>query len=66
MNVISLTRKQLMQIGQIAEQFSNIEEFVIESNNTSGIGSDVTIEFECPKVIGNPRMRIDITDVSSW
>ena len=63
MNTIILTRKQIEQLAEIAERFTDTENFTIESTSTSGIGPTVTIRFD---LFEKADTKIDITDVSNW
>lgn len=63
MNTIILTRKQIEQLAEIAERFTDTENFTIESTSTSGIGPTVTISFD---LFEKADTKIDITDVSNW
>jgi len=60
---IKLTRKQVDQLAEIMEQFTEVQDFTIESTCPSGIGPTVTVSFDLFK----PKDTIvDITDVSNW
>lgn len=63
MNTIILTRKQIEQLSEIADRFSDTENFTIESESTSGIGPTVTIRFD---LFEKSDTKVDITDVSNW
>ncbi|CAB4241726.1 hypothetical protein UFOVP71_264 [uncultured Caudovirales phage] len=63
MSKIVLTRKQLIQLTQVAEQFEEIDLFTIKSENSSGIGPTVTVQFD---LFNKADTKIDITDVESW
>lgn len=63
MNTIILTRKQIEQLAEIAERFTDTENFTIESTSTSGIGPTVTIRFD---LFEKADTKVDITDVSNW
>jgi hypothetical protein len=58
-----LTRKQIDQLSQIVEQFADVDLFTIKSENSSGIGTTVTVQFDLFKTADT---KIDITDVESW
>jgi hypothetical protein len=63
MNTITLTRKQIKQLAEIAERFVDTENFTINSESTSGIGPTVTIRFD---LFEKADTKVDITDVSNW
>lgn len=63
MNTITLTRKQIEQLAEIAERFADTENFTIDSESTSGIGPTVTIRFD---LFEKADTKVDITDVSNW
>ena len=67
MNDISLTRKQVLQLAEIAAKFPESEWFTIEMSNASGIGTNVTVKFDMFK--DNRKdfdTTVDITDLSTW
>jgi len=67
MSDISLTRKQVLQLAELAAKFADAEWFTIEMSNASGIGTNVTVKFDMFK--DNRRdfdTTVDITDLSSW
>jgi hypothetical protein len=63
MSKIILTRKQIDQLTQVAEQFADVELFTIKSENSSGIGPTVTVQFD---LFNKADTKVDITDVESW
>lgn len=63
MSKISLTRKQIDQLAQVADQFKEIDLFTIKSEGSSGIGPTVTVQFD---LFNKADTKIDITDVESW
>jgi len=62
MKTITLTRKQVQDLIDIALHFREVEEFTIVSDNSSGIGPNVHVKIE---LFGKPT-SVDITDVESW
>jgi len=62
MKTITLTRKQVQDLIDIALHFKEVEEFTIVSDNSSGIGP--TIKVQCT-LFDKPTI-VDITDVSTW
>lgn len=63
MNTITLTRKQIGQLQEMAERFTETENFTVESESLSGIGSTISVRFD---LFEKADTRIDITDVSNW
>jgi hypothetical protein len=63
MNKIVLTRKQISQLTEIAERFTETETFVLESESLSGIGQSISIRFD---LFEKADTKIDITDVENW
>jgi hypothetical protein len=62
MTQITLTRKQVFELAQVANHFKEVEHFTIESVSTSGIGPTVTVK--C--TLFDKPTSVDITDVDSW
>jgi hypothetical protein len=63
MNTITLTRKQIGQLQEMAERFTETENFTVESESLSGIGSTISVRFD---LFEKADTKIDITDVSNW
>lgn len=63
MNSVTLNRKQIAQLTEIAERFTDTEHFIIESESLSGIGPNIAVRFDLFEIADT---KIDITDVSSW
>ena len=67
MNDISLTRKQVLQLAEIAAKFPESEWFTIHEDSTSGIGPTVQVKFSIFKDSHKDfDATIDITDYSTW
>lgn len=67
METFQLTRKQVKQLSDIAEHFSEINVFTLEQTHESGIGPTVVVKFDLFN--NNPTSKdttVDITDVESW
>jgi hypothetical protein len=60
MTEIVITRKQYEKIKEVFEMY-DLDRVIWKQESPSGIGPNVTIEF-------NPKssIKIDITDVESW
>jgi hypothetical protein len=65
-NSITLTRAQLTVIQNVAGNFKNVEAFIIEESNESGIGSNHRLKFMWDTPGGDKPMVVDITDVTNW
>jgi hypothetical protein len=67
METFQLTQKQVKQLSDIAEHFSEINVFTLEQTHESGIGPTVVVKFDLFN--NNPKSKdttVDITDVESW
>jgi hypothetical protein len=58
-----LTRNQVEKLAKIVENFTEIEDFMIEETHESGIGNTVRVRF---KMFDKNDTIVDITDVSNW
>ena len=63
MNIIKLNRKQVKILVKTFKHFKGVDEIVLESDNSNGIGPAVTLKFNFTK---QQPVEIDITDVESW
>jgi hypothetical protein len=63
MNKLVLTRKQIRQLQEIAERFTDTENFTIETENLSGIGPNISVRFD---LFEKSDAKVDITDVENW
>jgi hypothetical protein len=63
MNSVTLSRKQIQQLFEIAERFTDTENFTIETEHLSGIGPGISVRFD---LFEKSDTKIDITDVSTW
>lgn len=61
MTKIVITRRQFERLQEVFEMYDSVDQIVWSEESTSGIGPNVTIEFD-PK----STVKIDITDVDSW
>lgn len=62
MKKYTLTQTQIKTLAEIANRFSEVSQFEIVEENSSGIGPTQTIVFE---MLGKD-VKVDNTDVSSW
>lgn len=62
MKSITLNRKQLTELNQLFEHFKEVEEFTIESDNSSGIGPTIKVRCE----LFNKPTIVDLTDTDTW
>ena len=60
MKQVIITRKQFEKLKEVFEMY-DLDRVVWTEQSTSGIGPNVTIEFD-PK----STIKMDITDVESW
>lgn len=60
MNKVRINRKQFEQIKEAFEKY-DIDEMTIREESTSGIGTNVCVEF-----VPKSPIKIDITDYASW
>lgn len=67
MSDTSLTRKQVLQLAELAAKFPDAEWFTIHEESTSGIGPTVQVKFSIFKDSHKDfDATIDITDYSTW
>lgn len=60
MKQVVITRNQFEKLKEVFEMY-DLDRVIWKEESTSGIGPNVTIEFD-PK----STIRMDITDVESW
>ena len=58
---VVITRKQFEKLQEVFEMYDSVDRIVWTEESVSGIGPNVTIEFD-PK----STIKMDITDVESW
>jgi len=58
---IVITRNQFEKLKEVFEMYDSVDRIVWTEESVSGIGPNVTIEFD-PK----ETVKMDITDVESW
>ena len=58
---IVITRTQFEKLKEVFEMYDSVNRIVWKQESVSGIGPNVTIEFD-PK----ETVKMDITDVESW
>ena len=63
MNTVILNRKQVAQLNEMMERFTDTEHFTIVSESTSGIGPSIQVQFD---LFEKADTKVDITDVSTW
>jgi hypothetical protein len=61
MRQIIITRKQYEKIAEVFDMYDSVDRIVWKEESPSGIGPNVTIEFDPKETI-----KLDITDVESW
>ena len=60
---IKLNRHQILKLVEIVNQFIDVEEFTIETDESSGIGVGVVVSFS---LFSDDDAKIDISDVKEW
>ena len=63
MTTIVLTRKQVAQLGEIADKFPNGKWFKLTEDNRSGIGPSHMLTYDA---FEEQDTTVNITDVSTW
>ena len=61
MTQIIITRKQYEKIAEVFDMYDSVDRIVWKEESPSGIGPNVTIEFDPKETI-----KLDITDLESW
>jgi len=67
MTEVTLSRKQVLQLAELAAKFPETEWFSIETDSSSGIGTHIHVKFDIFKsgpVSGDAT--VNITDYSTW
>ena len=62
-NQLVLTKSQIEKLVKIAEQFKEVNQFILEETHESGIGPTVRVRFN---LFDKNDTNVDITDVSTW
>ena len=66
MSDITLSRKQVLQLAELAAKFPDTEWFAIETDSSSGIGTQICVKFDMFKNISGQDTTVNITDYSTW
>jgi len=66
MGGITLSRKQVLQLAELAAKFSDTEWFSIETDSSSGIGTQICVKFDMFKNLSDLDTTVNITDFSTW
>ena len=66
MSSITLSCKQVLQLAELAAKFPDTEWFVIETDSSSGIGTQICVKFDMFKNMSDLDTTVNITDFSSW
>lgn len=66
MGDITLSRKQVLQLAELAEKFPDTEWFSLETDSSSGIGTAILVRFDMFKNISGQDTTVNITDYSTW
>ena len=62
---IVLTRKQIDQLAEIVNHFTEIDDFTLEVDHSSGIGVGIRVTFDLLKS-GKKDTAVDITNMTNW
>lgn len=58
---ITLNREQIGKLNEIVDHFIEIDKFIIETDNGSGIGTGLSVKFD---LFERNDTKIDITDIA--
>jgi hypothetical protein len=61
MTQVIITRTQFERLKEVFDMYDSVDRILWKQESLSGIGPNVTIEFDPKKSI-----KMDITDVESW
>jgi hypothetical protein len=64
--VVHLTRKQILQMAEMANHFTGVDDFTIEVSHESGIGPSMRFKFTLDLAGEAKDVAVDATDVSTW
>jgi hypothetical protein len=64
--VVNLTRKQILQMAEMANHFTGVNDFTIEVSHESGIGPSMRFKFTLDLAGEAKDVAVDATDVSNW
>jgi hypothetical protein len=64
--VIHLTRKQVLQMAEMVNHFSEVKNFEIQVSHGSGIGPSVIFCFTLDLAGEKTPVNVDTTDVTTW
>jgi len=66
MGDITLSRKQVLQLAELAAKFPDTEWFSLETDSSSGIGTQICVKFDMFKSDVPGDTTVNITDFSTW
>jgi hypothetical protein len=66
MGDITLSRKQVLQLAELAAKFPDTEWFSLETDSSSGIGTQICVKFDMFKSGVPGDTTVNITDFSTW
>ena len=67
MSEVTLSRKQVLQLAELAVKFPDTEWFSIETDSSSGIGTQICVKFDIFKSgVVSGDATVNITDFSTW
>lgn len=65
-NVIRLSRKQILQMAEMVQKFDDVDDFELHLSYASGIGQSMNFKFTLNLDTGPADVKTDVTDVSKW
>jgi hypothetical protein len=66
MSNITLSRKQVLQLAELAAKFPDTAWFSLETDSSSGIGTQICVKFDMFKNMSDLDTTVNITDFSTW
>lgn len=66
MTELTFSRKQVLQLAELAAKFPETEWFSIETDSSSGIGTQICVKFDIFKSGAPGDTTVNITDYSTW
>ncbi|NDC22696.1 MAG: hypothetical protein EBZ49_00985 [Proteobacteria bacterium] len=66
MTEVTLNRQQIGKLVEMYTHFKEIQQFTIQVDHSSGIGTGIVIAFNLFNDDNKHDTTVDITDVSTW
>ena len=61
-----ITKQEIEKILAVMNEFPDAKNFKLEADNSSGIGSILTLEMEMELKGRNAHVKVDISGVENW